>query len=132
MYEFKEEQRVKVENLESKLQENIKINKEQNQLLGELKSRKEYLTIVLDEVESQKRTLERELSEKIKLLSSQEIIYKHEKETLTIRIKDLEELIARRIPFNEYKNPSLNSLNKTELKKSSVSSLYIECNHLFV
>lgn len=120
MYEFKEEQRVKVETLESKLQENIKVNKEQGQLLGELKSRKEYLTKVLDEVELQKRTFERELSEKIKQLSSQEIIYKHEKENLTTKIKDFEDLIAKRIPFNEYKNPLFNTFNKTELQKPNV------------
>lgn len=123
MYEFKQEQKGKIESLEGKVQEYIKLNKEQDSLISELKGKKEMLSKELDDLEARKRGVEKDLAEKIKQISQQEFTFTQEKERLTEKVKEFGDLIQKRIPFDEYKNVELNKLNASRIVKPNVRVL---------
>ena len=120
MYEYREEQKGKIEGLEAKVQEYIKLNKEQDGLISDLRDKKENLSKELDNVEARKRSVEKDLAEKMKQISEQEFSFKQEKEKLAEKVKEYGDLIQRKIPFDEYKNAKLNKLNAPKLAKPTV------------
>ena len=130
MYEYKEEQRTIAEGLETKIKTFTKLSDEQSGQIKELTKRRDVLIKGLEEMESKKILLEKELNEKIKLFMSQETSFKLDKEKLSSKVKELDHLFQTRVPFDEFKEPVLNGLNAPRPKKPSVYTLFTR--HIFM
>ena len=130
MYEYKQEQRTIAEGLESKIKTFTKLSDEQSGQIKELTKKRDVLVKSLEEIESKKIMLEKELNEKIKLFMSQEASFKFDKERLSSKVKELDNLFQTRVPFDEFKDPALNGLNAPRPKKPSVCTLFTGCIYI--
>lgn len=119
-FETKSEYKKKINSIEAELSKHIEIVQEKEKLLKIMKMNEEKMRLDLKILESKKTELEVEITYNLQEISSLKIKYEQETTNLSQNLKKCQELIKKKMIFNDENNQSFNSYNSSKQMANNV------------
>ena len=114
IFEMKNEHKKKVNTLEAELSKYVEISQEQNKMLQNLKLNEEKIKLDLKSLETQKIELEFEIIDHLQEISHLKDKYEQDTNLLSSNLKKCQNLIEKKLFFNDEHNAIYNSFNSSK------------------